>query len=77
MWIPPGFAHGFCTLTEYADIQYLVTKKWNKDLERCILWNDENIGIEWPLKKVSPLISDKDSKGMTLSKAEFSGSIFK
>ena len=76
LWIPPGFAHGFFTLSEYADIQYLVTNKWNKDLERCIIWNDEEIGIDWPFNSELPLISPKDRDGMTLSKAKMSGNIF-
>ena len=77
LWVPPGFAHGFFTLSDYADVQYLVTKQWNKDLERCIVWNDEDIGIDWPVKNDQPLISAKDAGGMTLSKANFSGNIFK
>lgn len=76
LWIPPGFAHGFFTLSEYADIQYLVTNKWNKDLERCIVWNDHEIGIDWPCNSELPLISPKDADGMTLSKAKMSGNIF-
>ena len=76
LWIPPGFAHGFFTLSKYADIQYLVTRQWNKDLERCIIWNDEDIGIDWPFDKMPPLISEKDANGMTLSKAKLSGNIF-
>ena len=77
LWVPPGFAHGFFTLSDYADVQYLVTKQWNKDLERCIVWNDEDIGIDWPVKNDQPLISAKDAGGMTLSKANLSGNIFK
>ena len=76
LWIPPGFAHGFFTLSEYADIQYLVTNKWNRDLERCIIWNDQEIGIDWPFNSELPLISPKDADGMTLSKAKMSGNIF-
>ncbi len=76
LWIPPGFAHGFFTLSEYADIQYLVTNKWNRDLERCIIWNDQEIGIDWPFNSELPLISPKDRDGMTLSKAKMSGNIF-
>lgn len=76
LWIPPGFAHGFFTLSKYADIQYLVTRQWNKDLERCIIWNDEDIGIDWPFENIPPLISEKDANGMTLSKAKLSGNIF-
>ena len=55
--------------------RYLVTRKWNKDLERCIIWNDRDIGINWPLNNKLPLISAKDSNGMTLSKAKLSGNI--
>lgn len=76
LWIPPGFAHGFFTLTEYADIQYFVTRKWSKDFERCIIWNDQDICIDWPLNNDLPIISAKDSNGMTLSKAKLSGNLF-
>ena len=76
LWIPPGFAHGFFTLTEYADIQYFVTRKWSKDFERCIIWNDQDICIDWPLNNDLPIISAKDSNGMTLSKAKISGNLF-
>jgi len=70
LWVPPGFAHGFLTLTESADLQYLVTKKWDKNLERCISWNDKDLGIDWPVLDVLPLISEKDSKGINLTEAE-------
>ena len=76
LWIPPGFAHGFLTLSQFADVQYLVTNKWEKNLERCIVWNDQRIGIQWPLLKELPLLSEKDLEGLSLTEAESSQSIF-
>ena len=76
LWIPPGFAHGFLTLSQFADVQYLVTSKWEKNLERCIVWNDQRIGIQWPHLKELPLLSKKDLKGLSLTEAESSQSIF-
>lgn len=76
LWIPPGFAHGFLTLSQFADVQYLVTNKWEKNLERCIVWNDQRIGIQWPFLKELPLLSKKDLEGLSLTEAESSQSIF-
>ena len=76
LWVPPGFAHGFLTLSDSADLQYLVTKKWDKSLERCINWNDKNLGIDWPVLDFAPLVSEKDSKGLGLHEAESSNIIF-
>ncbi|MDH5218653.1 MAG: dTDP-4-dehydrorhamnose 3,5-epimerase [Gammaproteobacteria bacterium] len=64
MYIPPGFAHGFCVLTDTADFVYKCTDFYNPEYERSILWNDPDIGIEWPLTDVT--LSDKDKKGMPL-----------
>ena len=66
-WIPEGFAHGFLTLSDTADISYKVTDYWNKDAEKSVMWNDEDININWPLKNLAintPLLSTKDSKGL-------------
>jgi dTDP-4-dehydrorhamnose 3,5-epimerase len=65
LWAPAGFARGFCVLSEYAEIQYLCTGTYNNKGESGILWNDPEIGIEWPL--TSPILSDKDSKAQTLA----------
>jgi len=65
LWVPPGFAHGFMTLSETADFVYKVTNYFSPSSERCILWNDPSIGIDWPLKS-SLLISKKDASGILL-----------
>jgi len=58
LYIPPGFAHGFCVLSHKADLTYKVTEEFAPDLDRGILWNDPDIGIEWPVQE--PALSLKD-----------------
>jgi dTDP-4-dehydrorhamnose 3,5-epimerase len=65
LWIPPGFAHGFCVLSDEADVAYKATDFYTPLAERGILWNDPLIGIEWPIK--DPILSDKDLKYDLLS----------
>ena len=61
MYIPPGFAHGFLVLSEVADLLYRCSEYYRPELERGIVWNDPDLGIEWPLAGVDgPLLSDKD-----------------
>ncbi|MEM4640687.1 MAG: dTDP-4-dehydrorhamnose 3,5-epimerase family protein, partial [Thermofilum sp.] len=67
LWIPPGFAHGFQALEDSLFI-YLVTKEYSPQHERCILWCDPSLGIEWPIKEA--IVSEKDSKGLPLKEAE-------
>ena len=67
LWIPPGFAHGFLTLSETAEILYKTTDFYAPESERCIAWNDPEIGIEWPLQS-KPLTSDRDRCGLLLNK---------
>ncbi|UUE11196.1 dTDP-4-dehydrorhamnose 3,5-epimerase [Dickeya zeae] len=62
-WIPPGLAHGFVVLSELADFEYKCTDYYNPAHEGCLLWNDPDIGIDWPI--ASPLLSEKDEKGKT------------
>ena len=69
MWIPPGFAHGFLTLSEAAEILYKTTDYYAPEYERCIIWNDSAIRIDWPLAG-EPLLSPKDTAGNALSRAE-------
>lgn len=69
MWVPPGFAHGFCVTSEYAEFLYLTTDFWAPEHERCILWNDPDLGINWPLTG-DPLISPKDCQGSRFADAE-------
>ena len=59
LWIPPGFAHGFLTLSESAEFLYKTTEYYAPEFERSIIWNDPTINIEWPVS-LSPLLSQKD-----------------
>ncbi|MDQ6954588.1 MAG: dTDP-4-dehydrorhamnose 3,5-epimerase [Mariprofundaceae bacterium] len=65
LWIPPKFAHGFCVLSDTADFIYKCTDYYRPEDEGGFLWNDPEIGIEWPLKE--PLLSDKDRAYSKLS----------
>ena len=65
IWIPPGFAHGFCTLSDSADFVYKCTDVYAADDDRGILWSDASIGIEWPID--APLLSEKDGRLPPLS----------
>lgn len=69
LWIPEGFAHGFLVLSEYAEFLYKATDYWAPEHERCILWNDPDLNIEWPLT-ADPLLSTKDALGKPLRDAE-------
>lgn len=70
MWIPPGFAHGFCVLTDSAEFAYKVTDVYAPQLERGIIWNDPDIGIEWPLGQDEIILSSKDEVNPSLKEAE-------
>lgn len=65
LWIPKGFAHGFCVISEIAELQYKCTDVYDPTSELTIAWNDPTIGIEWPID--DPLLSDKDRVGQTLA----------
>lgn len=66
IYIPQGFAHGFCVLSESADFHYKCTDYYRPDDEQGVLWSDANIGIKWPLQ-VAPNLSEKDAKYKLLS----------
>ena len=70
LWVPPGFAHGFVVLSETADFLYKTTDYYAPAYERCIVWNDPEIGIAWPDVGIAPKLSGKDSLGAALSRAE-------
>lgn len=71
LWIPPGFAHGFYVLSEWAEITYKVTDYYAPAFEQTILWNDPQLAINWPLLDgQQPFLSSKDTKGKLLSEAE-------
>lgn len=66
LWIPEGFAHGFLTLSDSADVIYKTNRFYNKDSEKCLIWDDKTINIQWP--EIShPLLSEKDMLGKNLS----------
>jgi dTDP-4-dehydrorhamnose 3,5-epimerase len=75
MWIPPGFAHGFLTLSESADFQYKCTDIYHPASERTIRWDDPSIGIEWPIPEGARIeLSSKDEdRGLLLEDAELFG----
>ncbi len=69
VYIPPGFAHGFLTLSDYADILYKCTDYYAPEDEGHVAWNDADIAINWPLaQNVMPILSDKDSRDSKLSR---------
>jgi dTDP-4-dehydrorhamnose 3,5-epimerase len=69
MWIPEGFAHGFVVTSEAAEFLYKTTDYWAPEHERCIVWNDPALGIDWALHGM-PVLSEKDRGGLPLAQAE-------
>ncbi len=71
LWIPPGFAHGFLVVSEWAEVLYKATDYYAPEWERSLLWNDPAIGIRWPLTPgEEPVVSEKDGRGALLAEAE-------
>lgn len=70
LWIPPGFAHGFLVLSETADVLYKATAYYDAPSDRSMLWNDPEIGIEWPVAGTDPVLSDKDRNAVPLAQAD-------
>ena len=71
LWVPPGFAHGFYVLSEWAEVIYQVTDFYDPQSERTLIWNDATVGVRWPLLDGrAPLLSPKDAQGHPLAKAE-------
>lgn len=70
LWVPPGFAHGFCTLQPNTVISYKVTDYYSPDHDRGLLWNDPALAIDWPVTEDNAILSDKDKKQPKLSELE-------
>lgn len=71
MWVPPGFAHGFLVLSDWAEILYKVTDYYAPEYERTLAWDDPQVGIQWPLADGQmPILSEKDRAGKPLALAE-------
>jgi dTDP-4-dehydrorhamnose 3,5-epimerase len=68
-WIPPGFAHGFLVLSEYAEFLYKTTEYYAPEHERTVRWNDPRLGVAWPLRD-APILSPKDAAAPGLAEAE-------
>ena len=73
IWIPEGFAHGFLTLSDAAEVIYKTTEFYAQELERCIRWDDPVIGIAWPTTPSAPRLSPKDAVAPILGDAETFG----
>lgn len=71
LWVPPGLAHGFCVLSDMADVLYKSSDFYAPEHERSILWNDPALGIHWPLDGMEPLLSAKDKAGKLFKDAEY------
>lgn len=70
LWIPEGFAHGFLTLSDAAEVIYKTTAVYAQELERCIRWDDPGIGIEWPVTPSAPSLSPKDAEAASFVDTE-------
>jgi dTDP-4-dehydrorhamnose 3,5-epimerase len=70
LWVPPGFGHGFLTLEDGTDFAYKCTDFYAPALERCVAWDDPDVGIEWPLDGITPALSAKDTVGAALAASE-------
>ena len=71
LWIPPGFGHGFYTLSDRADVVYKATDYYDPKGERCIRWDDPDLAVDWPIHdSTTPLVSQKDSAGVSFADAE-------
>lgn len=68
-WVPSGFAHGFVVLSDYAEFLYKTTDYWAPEHERCIVWNDPRLAIDWPVEG-EPRLSAKDGMGRLFAEAE-------
>ena len=70
LWIPPGFAHGFLTLSDTAEFLYKTTDYWSPEHERAIIWNDATLKIDWPLNGLVPQLAAKDAAAVAFNAAE-------
>jgi dTDP-4-dehydrorhamnose 3,5-epimerase len=71
LWVPPGFAHGFYVLSDWAEVVYKATNYYAPEWERTLLWNDPTLNICWPIPEGEvPILSPKDKQGKPLSEAE-------
>lgn len=70
LYVPKGIAHGFLTMSNRCIVLYKVSEYYDPTCEKTLIWNDPDIGIEWPLNGYDPILSEKDKKGKTLKELE-------
>ncbi|AHI24764.1 dTDP-4-dehydrorhamnose 3,5-epimerase [Komagataeibacter swingsii] len=70
LWIPTGFLHGFCTLSENAEVQYKCTDFWDRDCERSVRWDDPLLAIDWPVAEKDAILSEKDAAALPFSNVD-------
>jgi dTDP-4-dehydrorhamnose 3,5-epimerase len=68
LWVPPGFAHGFCVLSDLAQVEYKCTTLYDRDDEICVAWDDPDLALAWPVDE--PLLSEKDRRAPRLAELE-------
>jgi dTDP-4-dehydrorhamnose 3,5-epimerase len=71
LWVPPGFAHGFLVLSETAEFLYKTTDYWHAASEKCIVWNDVTLNIQWPDIGIEPILNPKDAAGASFIGAQY------
>ena len=64
VWIPPGFAHGFLVMSDSADFEYKCTEYYHPEDQNCLMWNDPEVAIDWPIN--DPILSENDKRGLSL-----------
>lgn len=69
LWVPEGFGHGFVVLSESAEFLYKTTDYYAPEHERCVIWNDPDLAIDWPID-AAPVLSGKDSQGAAFAQAD-------
>ncbi|MGE0048845.1 MAG: dTDP-4-dehydrorhamnose 3,5-epimerase [Acidithiobacillus sp.] len=69
-WVPPGFGHAFVVLSETADFLYKTTEYWYPEHDRSLIWNDPDLGIDWPLQGAAPALAAKDATAPSFAQAE-------
>lgn len=70
LWVPEGFGHGFVVLSDTADFLYKTTDYYAPEHERCIIWNDPTLAVDWPLEGEQPVLSGKDGQGAAFTEAD-------
>lgn len=79
LWVPVGFAHGFLTLSDVAEVQYKASGFWNRSCERSLRWDDPTLAIAWPLERAAvetPLLAEKDAVAPLLDALKAGGEVF-